>query len=182
MQRKMFTIGFAALLLAMLASCATTKGMTMSKVKKTLKKGEWASPENSTLFFTSNTEYNDFLQQNPDIGYNFYTLIGREEYVYVLFNIPTGSVGFIEPLPVGSELKLFSETKYYGRDSTTNYYGIAGVDVVLTEPGLYYYGKDNEKHSKELSCLKILAKYFKGSEWEKVISDRIEEIKNAKKK
>ncbi len=180
MKKNLLRVTIAGLILALLSGCASTKGLSMSKVQKELKNGVWASPKDSVLFFTECLDYNDFLQQNPEVGYKFYKLNGRlEEFM----GIKSGSVGFIEPIPAGSELKIFSKTykEDYKNTIVTEFYGISGVDVVLDKPGLFFYGKDNKKHSSELKCLKLLLKYFKNSEWEQVIQDRIEEIKNENK-
>lgn len=179
-------IAFALLsgLLFCLTSCASTYGLTQAKVKKALKEGTWGLPKNSALLFSSDFAYNDFLQQNPKFGYKFYPTTCRSESVpLLLVEVVTGSVSFIEPLPIGAELKLFSKTETKGRCITTTYYGIAGVDVVLDKPGLFYYAPDDPERKDELTALKILYNYFKGSnsEWESVIANRIEELKDAKK-
>ncbi len=186
MKKKLVYGILAGLLVMSFTSCVSTatSGLSQSKVKKALKEGNWGTPENSALLFTPNSAYNDFLQQNPKFGYKFYKTTTRTEAATVLiFTFVTGSVAFVEPLPVGSELKLFSSTTGSGNSSTTTYFGIAGVDVVLNKPGLFYYNPYDKEGANELKSLKVLYKYFKGSDsaWEHVIADRIEELKNAKK-
>ena len=194
MKKKLAYGMLAGLLVLCLTSCATTKGLSQSKVKKALKDGVWASPENSALFFTPHGNFDSVIQQNPKFGYKFYKLSGRQETIspFGLFTIVTGEVSFSEPLPVGSELKVFSETRVYtvkgpnGLPETrteTTYYGIAGVDAVLNKPGLIFMAYTEKDTKKELKSLKMLYKYFEGTDsaWEHVIADRIEELKNAKK-
>ena len=186
MKKKLAYGMLAGLLMLCLTSCVSTStaGLSQSKVKKALKEGNWGTPENSALLFTPNSAYNDFLQQNPKFGYKFYKTTTRTEVTNLfIFSIVTGSVAFVEPLPVGSELKLFSSTTGSGNSITTTYFGIAGVDVVLNKPGLFYYNPYDIEGKNELKALKVLYKYFKGSDsaWEHVIADRIEELKNAKK-
>lgn len=177
----------AVFLAAALTGCASTKGITCSKAGKKLASGEWPSPENTTLLFFDGNIWNSMLQQNPKFGYRFYDVNSRIESVNLLIvNITTGVVGFVQPLPVGSELKVFSQTYTAGNTIYTDYFGIGGVDFVLDKPGLMYYeaGKNSKGKEKknELSSLKLLYKYFKGtgSEWEELILNRMEELKNEK--
>lgn len=180
---------FAGLLVMCLTSCVSTTGLSQAKVQKALNDGVWGTPENSTLFFTPHSMFNDVLQQNPKYGYNFYRLSTRCESInpLFLFEIVTGEVAFAAPLPVGSEVKLYSSTIVYTSGNQTRtettYYGISGVDAVLNKPGLFYFALTEKDKKKELSTLKVLYKYFKGTDsaWEHVIADRIEELKNAKK-
>ena len=182
MKKKiLFSLIMCAALLAF-TGCASTVGLSASKVKKACTEGEWLSPSEGTLVFGYCTAWNDFLQQNPNIGYKFHNVNARvESYWCVLFNL-TFNVSFLEPLPVGSELKLFSSTYSNGRNTTTYYYGIAGVDVVCDKPGLLFYNGGEENPKDELKALKMLYTYFKGtgSEWEQTILDRMEELNNEK--
>lgn len=172
----------AAVLASMLTACVSTGGLSPSKVKKATQNGEWPSASDHALLFGYCEGWDDFLQQNPDLGYQFYEANYRtESHSFILFTIAE-SVEFLEPLPLGTELKLFSTEGYSGNTRTTTYYGIAGVDVVLTKPGLFFYGEDTAKHKYEKKALKLLYKYFKGtgSDWETLIVERMEELKNAK--
>ena len=175
----------AVFLAAALTGCASTSGISKSKVAKKLASGEWPSPENSTLLFFDGNTWNKMLQQNPEFGYKFYTVNSKLDSQTIFFvTIIHGVVGFIEPLPVGSELKVFSETQISGNYVNNIYYGISGVDFVLNKPGLMYHetsGEDKD-HKNELSSLKLLYEYFKGtgSEWEALILKRMEELKNVK--
>lgn len=183
--KKIVYVLLAVFLSAALTSCVTTSGLSRSKVAKKVSSGEWLSPENSTLLFFDGNTWNSMLQQNPKFGYNFYDVNSKANTSLILcFAITHGVVGFIEPLPVGSELKLFSETKVAGNTVNHIYYGIGGVDFVLNKPGLMYYeiNGEDKNHKNELSSLKYLYQYFKGtgSEWEDLILKRMEELKNVK--
>ncbi|SEP69437.1 hypothetical protein SAMN04487977_101138 [Treponema bryantii] len=163
-----------------LTGCVSTKGLSSSKIKKACANGDWLSPKEGTLVFGYCEDWNDFLQQKPEFGYKFYNINRRTESTRILLIEIQSNVTFIEPLPVGSELKLFSKTSQSGNTITTTYYGIAGVDLVCNKPGLLYYSTTGYKAKDELSALKMLYKYFKksGSEWELAILDRMEELKN----
>lgn len=188
--KKKLLVGLSVMLLLLsITSCASTTGFSQAAVKKELKNDAWGSPKTHALLFSTDIRYNTFLQQNPKFGYKFYDTTTRDEYISFIVDIPLGSVAFLEPLPVGSELKLFSDTVLrttaFSTERKTTFYGIADVDIVLNKPGLFYYDPDaKDKNNKsELKSLKILYKYFKGtnSDWEKVIAERIEELENAKK-
>ena len=181
MKKKIVFSLIMGLALLFFTGCVSTRGLSASKIKKACADGEWLSPKEGTLVFGYCEAWNDFLQQNPDLGYKFYNVNRRTESTTILLVTISSNVSFLQPLPVGSELKLFSTTVSNGRDTTTTYYGIAGVDVVCTKPGLMYYNTYGAYSSKdELKALKILYKYFKGSglEWELAILDRMEELKN----
>ncbi len=164
-----------------LTGCVSTKGLSSSKIKKACANGDWLSPTEGTLVFGYCQDWNDFLQQNPEFGYKFYNINRRTESTRILsIEIMSSNVTFLEPLPVGSELKLFSTTVQKGNTITDTFFGIAGVDVVCNKPGLLYYSLKGYKAKDEFNALKMLYKYFKnsGSEWELAILDRMEELKN----
>ena len=170
-----------------LAGCASTYGLSVGKVKKACANGDWLGPTEGTIVFGYCEGWNDFLQQKPEFGYKFYSVNKRTETTYMLFFYLVKNVCFIEPIPVGSELKLFSktvsDTDYRGvTSSKTTWYGVGGVDVVCNKPGLLYYSPSGYSVKDELNGLKMLYKYFKnsGSEWEQTILDRMEELKNEK--
>ena len=167
-----------------LTGCVTTRGLSSGKIRKACENGEWLSPTEGTIVFGYCENWDDFLQQKPEFGYKFYNVNRRTETTYILFISVDKNVCFLKPLPVGSELKLFSETATRtdtrGTSTTVTWYGIAGVDVVCNKPGLLYYSTSGYKAKDELNGLKMLYKYFKnsGSEWEQTILDRMEELKN----
>lgn len=167
--------------------CTSLNEISVSAAHESLEEGEWGTPETHTLLF--GVEGPDvhltsiMLQQNPKFGYDFFRPYKIESQKTVLYFINVGKNRFfIYPHPVGSEFKEFSwyTISYSANYTSKNTYieGIAGVDIALVKPGLQYYGADNKKHSQELKTLKKVYKYFKGSEWEKVIQARIEEITN----
>ena len=97
---------------------------------------------------------------------------------------PSESASFCLIFTVSASKLSFASIEITSKiSSTTTYFGIAGVDVVLNKPGLFYYNPYDKEGANELKSLKVLYKYFKGSDsaWEHVIADRIEELKNAKK-
>ena len=183
MKKKILLTLIVGTLLLGLTGCVSTGGLSASQIKKASTQGEWLSPAEGTLVFGYSRSWNDFLQQNPELGYKFYRVNWREEsHWLILFSI-SENVCFLEPLPVGSELKLFSSTSFSGNNRTTYYYGISGVDVVCDKPGLLFYNSEGGESPKaELKALKLLYNYFKGtgSEWEQVILDRMEELKDEK--
>ena len=183
--KKNYLVVLLVLLAILFTSCATTTKISTYESKSALRKGEWGTPETHTLLFGINggdiKTSSVLLQQNPDIGYDFFYPYSISTPIYILNIIPIGEYRFfIFPLPTGAEIKETSWTEYVGRSKFVINDGIAGVDITLTKPGLQFYGEDNEQHTQELKTLKKIVKYFKGSDWETVIRARIEEISNAK--
>ena len=186
MKKKLGFLTVLCVTVLFLTGCVSTWGLSSSKIKKACANGEWLSPEEGTLVFGYCEGWDAFLQQKPEFGYRLMNINRRTESVYYILVEITKNVNFLEPLPVGSELKLFSKTTRYtdgsGTHITTTYYGIGGVDLVCNKPGLLYYSPSGYKAKDELNGLKMLYKYFKnsGSEWESAILDRMEELKNEK--
>jgi len=183
--KKLSLLAFSMVVLFVFTGCASLiTAMGVSEVQNALEDGTWGGPENHTVLFGVSgpdaCNSSVMLQQNPAHGYNFYSPISLTSTITIGFINVGKERFFFLPLPVGSELKEFSFTTYVGRNVYTYYEGIAGVDIILTKPGLQFYGKDNKKHSQELKALKKMLKYFKGSDWEQVILNRIEEISNDK--
>ncbi len=180
--KKSILVVLAGLMLFGLTSCVSTSGDKPGKVKKAVTSGEYPSPENSTLFFAYNTSVNYYLQQNPEIGYKFVYPNIYDDGKTILFIYVPNCLKFLNPLPVGAELKKYTQTYVSGRTIITEYFGIAGVDYVLNKPGLFYCDDTDPNNKHELKALKLLYKYFKGtdSEWEHLILDRMEELKNGK--
>jgi hypothetical protein len=189
MKRTAMLIIAASLTAAVLfPGCMTTTyraGDSKSEVKKNILNGSWEKPENSVIIFGS--EYTSFevLQQNPKFGYKLYEaqMQGKSNSntIGFLTLIKSTSMFFVQPLPVGSELKVYSYTDMEGMQSVCNYCGIGGVDIKLTKPGLVYYDKNDTGHKNELASLKVMQSYFTGTDWETVIVNRIQEIENEKK-
>lgn len=167
----------------MLMGCTTVSPRDgVSKTREELdEKSLWGSPKTHALYFgTEGTSINTFLQQNPRFGYTFYPAVVMENVIFWLH--PAGSFRyFLAPQPVGAELKLYTSTEHYGRDSITTVYGIGGVDIVVDKPGLMYLGKEDKENKEELKTLRKMIDYFEGSEWEIYIMQRIQEIENAQK-
>lgn len=184
MKKNLFAV-FTAIALLCITGCASTSGLTVSQVKKASTNGDFLSPKEGALVFGYNEIWNEFLQQNPELGYKFYKANWYDDSHTIVLVTIVNSLAFLEPLPLGSELKLYSTTGYVGDTRQTTYYGIAGVDLVLNKPGLVFYGaysSDKDRDEAELSALKLLLNYFKGtgSEWETEILNRMEELNNAK--
>lgn len=171
---------FLAFFLEMISSCATNTGYSSAAVKRNMDNGLWGSPENTTLVFAPNSYFNAFLQQNPKFGYNFYPTTKKVGTVadYLVPASDICGISFIEPLPVGSELKLFSKTTRYDLEVETIYYGVGGVDVVLNKPGLLFFNPEHKDSKKELQSLKLLYGFFKGTEWDPIIRNRMKELSN----
>lgn len=184
MKSKILKAVLIAFALATLASCTSTSGLSRGDIKRAIDDGTWGTPKDSCLVYGYSMDGNsEFLQQNPKYGYKFYSVseksVTRTIPILLLWiTIETGHVCFLEPLPVGAELKAYcSESGNY-----ITYKGIAGVDKVITKPGLLYYDNDTKDHKYEKKAIKLLYKYFKGSgsEWEQVILDRMEELTGEK--
>ena len=121
----------------------------------------------------------ELLQQNPQLGYKFVEPVELESKKTVLYVVTTGeSRFFLPPHPVDSQFKEFYWVSSYGRTTTTHYKGIGGVDIEFTEPGLRFYGEDDESRTQELETLELPIEYFEGSSWELAILKRMEEISN----
>ena len=168
---------------AVLTSCATSGervGESKGKVQQKLKTGEWGGPESNAVLFGSEYKNCVILQQNPKLGYQFYQAqaIGSASEVISLFGTSKADASFfIQPLPVGSELKMYASETDKGDKNLIMYEGISGVDVKLTKPGLVYYDLNDSEHKNEKEALKTIQPYFKGTSWEPVIAKRIEELK-----
>lgn len=135
----------------------------------------------------------EYIQLNPDCEPMIVTP-GR-----------SGSFFFTQPLPLGSNFKLFFFSSTQGR--TTTFYnlglqGKGGADFVLAKPGLLYLGSlrycdkpfiegntnpfrepDYDTlnfypvgDEKEIDVLKALLPFFKGTEWAPLIDARIKEL------
>lgn len=170
---------FLVLITFLLTSCATNNISSLT-VKSKLNKGTWGSPEDSVLLFGPNLIKSDlqFLQQNPNIGYELYN-----SYVVKGPGLFKPEIFFIKPLPINSQIHCFYEVHTSYKTVYSTYFGVAGVDIECPEPGLYYYDslyingitKKNEEYD-ELYCLDILLDKFEGTEWESVILKRINEL------
>ena len=146
-----------------------------SSVTSDLKKTEDEfTPENSVLIYTGNFSDFTLYQQNPKIGYDFYTSYGFADW--------TNTIGLAGPVKVGSEFAVSRYTYTSLNTIYTNYVnGIQGVDFAVTKPGLYYLDFWDENHSLELKATKTLLSYAKGTVWENAVKERIEELENEKK-
>lgn len=171
---------FFVMIAFLLTSCATNNISSLT-VKSKLSKGAWGSPEDSVLLFGPkliNSDLIQFLQQNPDIGYELYN-----SYAAKGPGLFKPDIFFIHPLPVNSQIHCFFETHTSSKIVYKNYFGVAGVDIECPKPGLYYYDslyingitRKNEEYD-ELYCLDILLDKFEGTEWESVILKRINEL------
>jgi len=189
MKKKIGVIALAVAVMA-LTGCFSISGYRMgeskSKVQKAVTSGNWGSPKDSTVLFGS--EYVDFgvYQQNPAFGYRYYqaqvnaTKTGTAAFFVAVAK--TKSLFFIQPLPRGSEIKIYGYRNAGAYNDTITYCGIQGVDFVLTKPGLMYYEKNDPEHKNEYESLKSMLPYFKGTDWEPVITERMEELSNESKK
>lgn len=134
------------------------------------------------------SEYVDFYvyQQNPAFGYQRYEaqVSGSKTgtSIFLVSVAKTKSMFFIQPLPRGSEIKIYGYRNAGAYNDTITYCGIQGVDFVLTKPGLMYYEKNDPEHKNEYESLKSMLPYFKGTDWEPVITERMEELSNESKK
>lgn len=184
-------IGIVALIAATMTatSCFTTGykfGASKSEVKKAVTSGNWGSPKDCVVLFGS--EYVDFYvyQQNPAFGYQRYEaqVSGSKTgtSIFLVSVAKTKSMFFIQPLPRGSEIKIYGYRNAGAYNDTITYCGIQGVDFVLTKPGLMYYEKNDPEHKNEYESLKSMLPYFKGTDWEPVITERMEELSNESKK
>jgi len=185
---KMICIAAALAAAILCTSCMTTTyraGESKSDCKKNVGAGTWGSPKNTAVVFGS--EYTNFivLQQNPKFGYKLYQaqVLGKttSNLIVIVTLTSTTSMFFVQPLSVGSELKVYEQTKMLGTSASREYLGIGGVDVKITKPGLVYYDANDPGHKNELASLKAMQSYFTGTDWETAITNRMQEIENEKK-
>lgn len=180
--KKIKTVIVAALIVAasiLSTSCvsltgAITTSSARSSFRKTIaKQYSGMTPENSTIVFGSGYYDVNMIQQNPEIGKAFYASSGETSS-----GLFTASSYFVfAPVPVNSELHVYSYTYPVSDGTMTIYGGIAGIDFVTAKPGLYYYDKNDKDHKKEKDSLEVLLEYYKGTEWESIIKTRIGELK-----
>ena len=174
--KKKLIGALASVALVLFTSCQTVHFLTRTEYKDALVNGEYGSPKDSVLLFGYNVHWQTFIQQNPKIGYKFCDACREPANAGLVLS--ERFVKFLEPLPVGSELKLFSDVDNSSYGSVTTYYGIGGVDIVLNKPGLFYFDEKDPNHQNELTALKMLLNFYKGtgSDWELVIKKRIAEL------
>lgn len=169
---------FAVIVLGIFIGCSTTSPyIHSSSVQNKIESGEWGTPYDSALLYSLTSTYDAFLQQNPEFGYKLYHAYKGGSAVLLGENGFDGGLSFLQPLPVGSELKLYSSTLDMGQYGyVTTYYGVAGVDVVLNKTGLILYNPGEPDEEKELKALKHLKSFFEGTEWGTLIDWRIKEL------
>lgn len=153
----------------MTAVNAIQKASLKKDVKKSLSENVWGSPTDSAIYY-GDTDISMLIRQDIDGGYKVYETLGGSD------------CNFIEPLPLGSEMKIIESIEEKSNKKTYTYYGIQGVDFKVTKPGIVYFHAKENPTKKELKAeLKQVTKllvYFKESDWEPVIFARIEELKN----
>lgn len=198
--KKVFTLGLIAAAVIGLASCSTTPKVNTDyfdpemsaedvkaksaelkeeyeckSIKELIKEDALLPPEKGCLVVGSGLEDVYILQQNPKIGYRFYKSTWKMES-FLGFGQFRGFC--IQPVPVGSEVKLFVGQISNGKYINISYFGIAGVDLKTTKPGVYYLPYNDPECKKEKRALKYAKSVYKGTEWESVIDARIKELKD----
>lgn len=188
-----------------LIGCATGPEPYPTVNDDAIKKKEYAAMEDHTLIFgyiareksvfsfgERKLPIVEFAQINPE-GEAMFISPGR-----------SGSFFFIQPVPIDSSLHLIFHRYKEGRTTYYTYEGLQkGYDITINaiKPGLYYAGSyllqsvgedsgswisfimspdgflPNGDHT-ELEGLKDLLKKMKNTEWEELITARIEELKN----
>lgn len=181
------------------ASCAAVGGYINDKpvTKKTL-----GSPETHTLFFGHSTvkpgmfggsDTRVFAQINPEKS-AFFCI----PFYMTHFGKNSPGVFCIPPVEQGSELRLIQSTYVYsvgngfggGTVFTYVYNTLLGIQESYLQfkaekPGLQYVGsymRQNdgyvpEETGTELNALLEMQAFFKGTEWQAVIEQRIKELK-----
>lgn len=181
----------AGIILFLLTSCASSKGLQNFDYQKRAKTG---TPDNSVIFigYYANNTAMSWSQCNSTYAPDYLTIDGP-----FVISAP------VEP---GSKYRLAYVSGSYTNGKTHEYwteqYSMQNIDFdieIPDEPGLYYFGYfsgqdsyNNRKptpaepgtfkgsatpEKRELYCLKQALKLYKGTEWEAVIKARMEELK-----
>jgi hypothetical protein len=197
----------AAAATAMLAlSCATPPRIPL-RDNVPVKKATYGSPSDSVLVYGSASQVSFILNLLSSKGIDNLEMIQLNPSKKPMIITPArvDNYFFTEPLPVGSSVRFFFFSISQGRTTTFYERGIQGqgpTDRRLDKPGLYYMGSllycDQEYiekktvfgHSgydtadlypagegKEIDALKAILPKFAGTDWEPLITARIEELK-----
>lgn len=167
--------------------------------KKSKAKDSSYTPENSVVFYGEYEDASETVYFQCDLNYE----PDLQKF--------SGSVMASDPVPVGSTYRLYSSKgKSKGtlidqgipQRVTFEWDEIKPIDFyqmdfkIPKKPGLYYAGtfkgwesnynyklvpSDKDAVSCELKCLKAVLKKYKGTAWEKIIAERIEELETMKK-
>jgi len=196
----------AAAMTSLALSCASPPRVPL-RDNVPVKKASYGSPSDSVLIYGSAMQIKtlatalngryinnlEMIQLNPAQKPMIITPARADNYF------------FTEPLPVGASVRFFYFSITQGRTTTFYERGIQGhgpTDLKLQKPGLYYMGSllycDQQyietktifgKHDydttdfypvgddSEIGALKALLPKFRGTDWEPLITKRIEELK-----
>lgn len=171
MKRKNYLFALIFAIVFSFSSCSTISNARLrNEITKQTLVGNYGTPKDSAIVFgLVKDSFAYYLCQNKNAGHEKFEMKGDD-------------CRFLQPLPLETELKLY----YYERSSGSITYisanGIAGIDLIIKEPGLIYVGEKDKKNKNELKQLKEMRKYFAKTQWLSVIDNRIQEIKDEKNK
>lgn len=200
--RHMAPFVVVLLILALEAGCAGAPAAPMADGKQ-IRKTDFGSPSNSVLVY-------GFVEEKSNALVRLFngSSVDNLEIVQVNPNFPAmvvtpardNELFYLQPLPVGAELKLIHYSKGSGRNYVSYLRGIqdrTAIDATLAAPGLMYLGSfertdqtigaDGQPVSvdwdlypvgkrKELDALKLMAPVFAGTPWNAPIEARIKEL------
>jgi hypothetical protein len=185
-------------------SCATAPTIPL-RDNVAIKRTAYGSPSDSVLVYGSATQVKTIFGAGPIDNLEMVQLNPAQKPM-IITPARSGPVFFTEPLPLGSSLRFFYFSIKQGRTITFYERGVQGqgpTDRRLAKPGLLYLGAliycdkqylVDKKFSfraldestmdlyptgdgKEIDALKSLLPKFRGTDWEPVITARIEELK-----
>ena len=187
MKKTLISAIFTSILLTF-TGCA---GMMVDTSKKAEYQASVGTPEDSVVFygFLSMDSFHSFSQMNPDFPPD-YQEISNQAVVS-------------KPVAPGSQYVLEYNAGSYRAGNVQYYWGsyyplqtpLSPITVnIPKKPGLYYMGiydgrsvawgnkgKDEKlTDGNESFCLECALKLYEGTSWEKVILERMEELKNKK--
>lgn len=196
-------LAIAALLVVSCSSVPTTP----LRNNVAIKKATYLGPSESVLVYGSAAQATSLFNALSSKSIDDLEMIqlNPEQKPMIITPARSGDVFFTEPLPVGSSVRIFYFVTVQGRVTTFYERGVQGsgpTDRKLDKAGLCYlgsllyctkdykdkksilgsgYGDDSDLYpygdAKEIDALKRLLPKFRGTDWEPVISARIEELK-----
>lgn len=189
-------------------SCATPPRIPL-RDNVAVKKSAYGSPSDSALVYGSISMQTNFFNLLSSKGVDNLEMIQLNPAQKPMIITPArrGNYFFLEPIHVGSSVKLFYYSYKEGRTIYLDELGIQGLgtmDRKLDKPGLLFMGSMlycDKKYAdtkmglppsdskiaikdffpvgedKEIAILKEMRPTFEGTEWEPLIAARIEELK-----
>ncbi len=204
--KKLSRIAPFLLCWTVIMSCTTIQESRPFLYNKEVVKKEYGDPSNTTLVFGSvSADVGIFGNILDNIYRLTYIQLNPQKDAMVISPGRVGPTFFTQPLPLGLSLKLaYFYYKPNSQTIIYNYRGVQGkspIDFRTEKPGLLYLGSFvycTEEYAKtkketfsfrynnrdfypvgtisELTSLKSILPYYKGTAWEPIILKRIEEL------